>query len=776
MTSLQVHPDKLEDLRKALTRKGLTQRGLAQRADVSVGTVAAFMAGRLVRVDNFQRISQCLQLDWENLAGLHIQPGSPKDNVFTAREYIGNYIQGACGRIKVLDMEQDLGLTSLYVDTSVLTKISSRRGIGIDALRQYIRPGTNNLFQEFQTQDEPLAAMEAVERNHRLMIWGKPGSGKTTFLKYLSIQCIEGKIYPNLVPVFIEIDKYVDSAAEISLEQFIVDLLGNNNIAEDISKSLMQQGQLLILLDGLDEINEQLSTIVIRRIKHFLTSFSRNRAILTCRLGGQPYHPDFVEVEIADFEESQVVAFVEQWFALKEKPEKAKRFLARIETVALASIKELTNNPLLLTFLCLVFEECGQFSQNQFDLYRDAIDILLSKWDATRDKDRRGVYTKITPSHRRKLLGFVAYKTFVRGDYLFEKLELQSFVGEYIKNLPEFADAQASYFSNSDVEDILPCQAIIDSIESQNGLLLRRSSSVYSFSHLTIQEYFVARHIAYPSSPSEFELSLQRLSEKVFERRWHEVFLRLAERLGSSDHLLRTMLEKCHARVANNYGFRGYLEWVSKQSNNIVQLGYCASSVRAFYYDIDIDLDVDRKLGYLLDFKTTCVLTCASFLARAVGITMEETIVITQKYQREVDRISSVEPCDRDVAIFIMRILAMKILENEFPQSIDCKLISTIQDLKKQVPDGSFELSEESKKWWLHHGRGWSDQLRIYLVEQHLLRSPEWLTFLDREKELMRLYYEANLLIVECLQKSSLSYETRCQIESSILNPVLQVL
>ncbi|MDJ0556595.1 MAG: hypothetical protein QNJ68_19580 [Microcoleaceae cyanobacterium MO_207.B10] len=58
---------------------------------------------------------------------------------------------------------------------------------------------------------------------------------------------------------------------------------------------------------------------------------------------------------------------------------------------------ELATNPLLLTLLCLAFEESGNFPANLSELYKKGLDALLKKWDAKRGIQRHQVYHKLSP-------------------------------------------------------------------------------------------------------------------------------------------------------------------------------------------------------------------------------------------------------------------------------------------------------------------------------------------------------------------------------------------
>ena len=54
--------------------------------------------------------------------------------------------------------------------------------------------------------------LEAVKKYQKLIILGKPGAGKTTFLKHLAIQCLQGNFEPERIPIFVNLKSFAESA------------------------------------------------------------------------------------------------------------------------------------------------------------------------------------------------------------------------------------------------------------------------------------------------------------------------------------------------------------------------------------------------------------------------------------------------------------------------------------------------------------------------------------------------------------------------------------
>ena len=218
------------------------------------------------------------------------------------------------------------------------------------------------------------------------MVWGKPGAGKTTFLKHLAIQCINGDIQLERVPLYIEFERFVIEDYS-SFQKIVNQILVNCGASPSDTNALLKAGRMFILIDGLDEVKEEDSHRAIKHLESFIKNFHKNQYVITCRIAGQKFCPDnFVEVEVADFDREQITQFVSKWFDRWQIPKKSERFLKKLYSPTNASIQELANSPLLLTLMCLVFNDTAELSSNRFDLYRNAIDILLVKWDTSREK------------------------------------------------------------------------------------------------------------------------------------------------------------------------------------------------------------------------------------------------------------------------------------------------------------------------------------------------------------------------------------------------------
>ncbi|MEM6448379.1 MAG: hypothetical protein AAF704_17685 [Cyanobacteria bacterium P01_D01_bin.123] len=90
-----------------------------------------------------------------------------------------------------------------------------------------------------------------------------------------------------------------------------------------------------------------------------------------------------------------------------------------------------------------------------------------------------------------------------------------------------------------------------------------------------------------------------------------------------------------------------------------------------------------------------------------------------------------------------------------------------MQTLKAQVPIRKGNL-EAFKQWWQVNGKTWVEKLRT-LITQHRNIGHDW-QFSDRQKEKLQQYYNANKLLVDCLNSDCyVTRSVRQAIEDTLL-------
>ncbi|MCU0537429.1 MAG: NACHT domain-containing NTPase [Hydrococcus sp. Prado102] len=766
--SLKASEPGLQFAQAAFTKQGLTQETLAAQLGCSRATIIKFFHGHSVWQKNFISISEALGLDWQKIAAFpqntdwELAESSHKDYVDIAllvqevRSKVKASIQEWCGTMRILDMTRPIELSQIYTDVNILEKITANRRKTINELCQEFNLGDLENVERFglgRVTEERVLGLEAVEKYKKLIVLGKPGAGKTTFLKYLAIQCNQGKFKPNLIPIFIPLKYFAEALDRPTLLEYIARQFSTCGVTEEQIQELLKQNSALILLDGLDEVREEDWERTIKEIRDISRQFYDNYFIITCRIAAKEYIFDkFNEVEVADFDDQQIEIFIKNWF--RNKSVKAENFLKYLKVNN--RCYQLAVTPLLLTLFCLVFEDAGYLPANRSELYQEALDVLLKKWDAKKGIQRDLVYKQLSLQRKNDLLSQIALITFEKKKYLFTQKEAEQYIADYIKNLPD---------AESDWETLqLDSEAVLRSIEAQHGLLIERAKGIYSFSHLTLHEYFAAREIVIRKRPQKEVL--EQLVKHATEKRWREVFL-LATEMSQPDAsmLLTTMKQYIDGMLAKNKKLQKFLSYVTEVSTS-GQLPVKPAAIRAFYFDIDFDIDRERRLSLLLDSSAN-YLVGGSFFARVFKNTeFEEGVRIAESYDNNKAQ-SSRKIREASSANEAMYIAVKYALESERLEPKLRNILEKIyQEDSKQIENDG--LDEEKVKLL-------ADESRSVAKENRHIGSESW-QFSSEEKQLLKQYYDANKLLVECLNTNCVvNHKIRTQILGTLLLPVAEI-
>ena len=295
-------------------------------------------------------------------------------------------------------------------------------------------------FTRCQSKED---ATSVVKKSSKLMILGKPGAEKTTFLKFMALH-FKVMDQPSQLPIYVALKEFSESGSkfDFDLQKFIINKFKRVDIekVEERIVNLLKSGRCLILLDGLYEVIEANVDNVCGAIEQFIKSHPENRFILSCLVGASKYRfEDFTEVEIADFEKWQVEHFSRKWFEANSGSELAGKFLTRLaENLA---FRELATSPLLLKILCCIFDKNYSFPKNRHVLFAEAVDILIRRWDASRRIDRDPIFSvsdKLSRPRKLTLFGEMAYGGFeqISPNFVWREHEIEKIIRDFIRDIP----------------------------------------------------------------------------------------------------------------------------------------------------------------------------------------------------------------------------------------------------------------------------------------------------------------------------------------------------
>ena len=392
---------------------------------------------------------------------------------------------------------------------------------------------------------------QALAAHPRLVVLGDPGSGKTTLLRYLALtyardlggeaglvarrlQLNERRL-PILLPLR-DLARYLDQHypdPSTDGPKLMLDYVRAYFAHQDIDlperflADRLSRGECAVLLDGVDEVADlRTRHRVARLIEKFTIAYPDNRLIVTSRIVGYTdaarLGEKYAVTTVRDFTQADIERFVAYWnravevtlagvetpFALQEARKQTEALLKAIANNE--RVRELAVNPLLLTVIALVQRYRAQLPERRTELYEEAVEVLLGKWDEAKGLEGKTVFAgrELDAGDRRGLLEPIALWMMENKAREIEADELRRQLGQRFYEM--VGDWRAA---SKAVDDFLRL------INERSGLLAERGQGVYAFSHLTFQEHLAARAVS--DRPDYIAYTLARLGDSW----WREVIL-----------------------------------------------------------------------------------------------------------------------------------------------------------------------------------------------------------------------------------------------------------
>jgi hypothetical protein len=429
-------------------------------------------------------------------------------------------------------------------------------------LRVLLNEDSYDVLQE----NGPIDIQTALLRYPKLVVVGDPGSGKSTFLRYIALTLARSFLTCNIIdaqkklsfkeplpiPIFLscwdltDFLKHQEEARINTLIKFIVDRLNAYDYqisAENLEQQLLNSNNFYIMFDGLDEVPTDSGRATISRlIEDFVKQYEKSRFVVTSRIraytGDTILKGKFTRCEIQPFDNSDRVEFIRNWVALlfrippgevEVKGSSAYQEFKSLSTGIEDSdrIRPLAVNPLLLTVIAIVHWNRKRLPDQRVDLYDECIDVLLGQ---------RKEAVRIQISRKIKIVDEqIEERTHEERSWVRKRFaEIALFIlsqdsehdeatkADLIRLLvPRFIDQGAK----SDEHAAIRAGRFLERQELRSGLLVSRRTQSYRFVHLTFQEYLATWQL----SNMDFENVTKIIHPRLRSAKWFETLQLLGD-------------------------------------------------------------------------------------------------------------------------------------------------------------------------------------------------------------------------------------------------------
>lgn len=357
------------------------------------------------------------------------------------------------------------------------------------------------------TEHHPLLEFIKIEDDSKegraLAIIGAPGCGKTTLLQHVALTYAAGssgrRQRRSRIPILLFLRDHVSTIVQDrppSLPDLAQTYFGDRSLYPGINpppgwfEQKLAKGDCIVLLDGLDEVADlDERKLVSEWVDGQIANFPENRFILTARPQGYmsaPLQRAHV-LEVLPFNNTQVKKFIQNWYLANEVVSSGYRMTSALQSRATAdadsliaklhespNLEALTTNPLLLTMIAMVHRYRGALPGSRVELYKEICEVLLGRWRQT-----KGVKETVEISSGKKLsvLKPLASHMMLHNQRDIKEEEALKVIIGPLKRIG---------VSGKEMDSFLRL------LQESSGLFIEREAGVWSFAHLTFQEYLTS--------------------------------------------------------------------------------------------------------------------------------------------------------------------------------------------------------------------------------------------------------------------------------------------
>jgi hypothetical protein len=324
---------------------------------------------------------------------------------------------------------------------------------------------------------EKILSLPAGDSVRIFLIIGAAGRGKTFFLRWLFLSLLENQ--EAKIPFYIEL-RGINLQAEVNLPKYLFEAITSRRAKLSFEQfdSGMEEGNFIIILDGLDEVQRDKRDILSRqlmtlqdRCPNLITIVSsRHDGNLSSWTRARRYY-------VLPMDKRDAVSLIRK---LPYKSDVKKRFSGEVESTLYDRHTSFLSNPLLVTIMLLTYADIGSVPAKMHIFYEQAFETLFYRHDTWKEAGyQRKHYSDVPVNEFRDCLSSFCISSYQKSQYEFTT----SAALDLIQKAATFEgiSLNAADFLK-DLEESI-CILLLDGL-------------TFTFTHRSFQEYFSAYFIS----------------------------------------------------------------------------------------------------------------------------------------------------------------------------------------------------------------------------------------------------------------------------------------
>jgi tetratricopeptide (TPR) repeat protein/energy-coupling factor transporter ATP-binding protein EcfA2 len=281
-----------------------------------------------------------------------------------------------------------------------------------------------NLRQLLPQDKNNIDVFREMPKGRTLLVLGEPGAGKTTFMLRIAKNLIaDTELNLSLpIPVIFNLSSWATKRQNIA--QWLIQELNNNyKVSKSLAKIWIQNQQLLLMLDGLDEVKAEYRDACVKALNEFMRNYGETEIVVCSRVKDYEFltnRNNRLAIQRGVCIQSLTTEQIHNYLDRAGTQLQAVKTLLETDT----ALQELVKSPLILSILTFAYRDVAIEDLPKVDSIEEHRQYLFDKY-IQRMFQRRGANKTYSEEKARNWLSWLAYKMSQNSQTIFSIEQMQ---------------------------------------------------------------------------------------------------------------------------------------------------------------------------------------------------------------------------------------------------------------------------------------------------------------------------------------------------------------